>query len=381
MTNNRRSHGEGSVTARGPNRWRIRYDGPTAADGSRRQVSETISGTKSKALAVLRERIRTLETGQFVRPSQLTVGHYMNGWLRSHAEHVSPKTLENYASMVKNHIEPIVGQIKLQNLEPHHLSTMFDAMSEKQLSSATRAFCHKTMRKALGDAIRQNLITSNPVLSVIRPRQQRREPETWTTSQFNEFLKTAQNDEFRDFFELAALTGMRRSEIAGLKWDKVDLDRNELRVAETLQRIIGRGLVTGVPKTRGSRRVIALSLRSVVLLKDLRVGQLEQQLATGSVYEDTGYVFTDQLGKPYDGGRPSKHFRDISRSAKLPKQNLHSLRHFHASVLLAAGTHFKVVSERLGHSSVAFTMDVYQHLMPGMQEQAATTIDRALAAE
>ena len=379
--NKRRSHGEGSVTARGPNKWRIRYDGPAQADGSRKQISETVSGTKSKALAVLRKRIRSLEIGQFVRPSQLTVSQYFNDWLRSHAEHVSFKTIENYESMVRNHIDPTIGQINLQNLEPHHLSAMYLVMSEKQLSPATRAYCHKTMRKALGDATRQNLIASNPALLVTPPRQRRREPETWTPSQFNMFLKAAEDDEFRDFFELAALTGMRRSEITGLKWDKVDLQRNELRVAETLQRITGRGLVTGAPKTRGSRRVITLSLRTVELLKGIRRRQLEQQLAIGSVYEDTGYVFTDQLGQPYDSGRPSKHFLNVVRSTELPILNLHCLRHLHASVLLANGTHVKVVSERLGHSSVAFTMDIYQHLMPGMQEQAAATIDRALAAK
>ena len=201
---NRRPHGDGSITARGAG-WRIRYDGPTQADGTRKQISETISGTKSKALAVLRKRIRSLETGQFVRPSQLSVGQYFDNWLRSHADNISPKTLENYASTVRNHIEPTIGQIKLQNLEPHHLSAIYVAMSEKQLSPATRAYCHKTMRKALGDATRQNLIASNPALSVTPPRQRRREPESWTTSQFNEFLIAAEGDEFRDFFELAVL--------------------------------------------------------------------------------------------------------------------------------------------------------------------------------
>ena len=124
--NRRRAHGEGSVTARGANRWRLRYDGPPAADGTRKQISETFVGVKSKALSTLRERIRSLETGQFVGPSQLTVGDYMNDWLRSHSEHVAPKTLENYASMVKNHIEPVIGQINLQNLEP--------AMAHRRLS-------------------------------------------------------------------------------------------------------------------------------------------------------------------------------------------------------------------------------------------------------
>jgi len=174
---------------------------------------------------------------------------------------------------------------------------------------------------------------------------------------------------------------MRRSEIAGLKWDNVDLDGGKLRVAETLQRITGQGLVAGAPKTRGSRRNISLSLRPVELLKNIRVRQLQQHLVAGSAYEETGYVFTDELGQPYDSGRASKHFLAIVRATNLPKQNLHSLRGLHASVLLAAGIHIKVVSERLGHSSAGFTMDVYQHLMPGMQEQAAAAIDRELVAE
>jgi integrase len=380
MADKRRSHGEGSVTSRGKNKWRIRYEGHAPSNSMRKQVSETVKGTKAKAQSVLRERIRSLETGQFVQPSQLTVRQYMNDWLKSHAEYVSPKTLENYSSMVKNHIDPIIGQVKLQNLEPHHLSKMFDTMSEKRLSPATRSLCHKTLRKALGDAFKQNLIVSNPSLVVSPPGQRRREPEIWSVPQFNKFMSVASLGEFGNFFEFAALTGMRRSEITGLRWDKVDLDNATLRVAATLQRIVGQGLVVGVPKSRGSRRVIALSVRTVELLKEVRRIQLEQQLVAGSAYESSGYVFTNAMGEPYDSGRASRSFLKVARSADVPLLNLHSLRHLHASVLLANGTHIKVVSERLGHTSVAFTMDVYGHLMPGMQEQAAVTIYQAMMA-
>ena len=376
----RRAHGEGSVTARGKNKWRIRYDGPVEYDGTRKQISETVTGIKTNAQSVLRERIRALETGQFVEPSSTTVAQYMQGWLLTHSENVAPKTIEGYASMNRNYITPIIGTIKLQNLEPRHLTVLNQHMADQGLSSATRAGCYRTVRKALGDATRQKLLVNNPALAITPPRQQRPEPKTWTVDQFNQFLVAASDDEFRDFFEIAALSGMRRSEITGLKWDKVDLDGESLRVAETLQRIGGRGLVVGVPKSRGSRRVIALSSRSIEMLRSVRRQQLEHQLAAGSAYQDSGYVFTNEIGEPYDSGRPSKHFLNIVRSTDLPILNLHSLRHLHASVLLASGTHIKVVSERLGHTSVAFTMDVYGHLMPGMQEQAAAAIDQAMAA-
>jgi integrase len=380
MTNKRRAHGEGSISARGKNKWRIRYDAPIG-ESARKQVSETVTGPKSKALSVLREKIRSLEIGRFVGPSQQTVDQYLKRWLRQHAENVSPKTAEGYASMIRNYVVPVIGHVRLQRLESHHLSTLYAEMSEKNLSSSTRAHCHRTLRKALGDALKQNLINNNPALGVTPPRQRRREPKTWSVTEFRRFIEAAKGDVFRNFFEFAALTGMRRSEITGLKWTQVDVDLGNLRVTETLQRIGGRGLVVSTPKTRGSRRVIALSGRTIELLKEVRRDQLELHLATGSAFNDTGYVFTDRLGQPYDSGRPTKHFLNITRQVGLPIQSLHSLRHFHASVLMASGTHIKVVSERLGHSSVAFTMDVYGHLMPGMQEQAALVIDQALAAE
>ena len=172
---------------------------------------------------------------------------------------------------------------------------------------------------------------------------------------------------------------MRRSEIAGLKWENTDLLKANLRVVNNLQRIKGRGLVEGRPKSNSGRRNISLSRRGIDLLKRIKRLSLERQMAVGEAWNDSGFVFTDEAGLPYDSGRATKEFKKIAISTGLPPLSLHSLRHLHASLLLMSGTHVKVVSERLGHSSVAFTMDVYGHLMPGMQEQAAERIDEALA--
>jgi integrase len=374
-----RSHGDGGITQYGPNRFRLRYDGPTNPDGSRNQLSEMFRGTKTEALSTLRERQQHRDGGLFVTPQKITVSTYMSDWLERHSANVAPKTTEGYASMIRNYIKPSLGHVPLQRLEPVNIADMYLELKERGLSSSTIGHTHRTLTKSLGDALKLRLLKVNPVLSVSPPRQQRKQPDMWTTEQFKTFLRVAEENEFRDFFELAALTGMRRSEIAGLNWDNVELVKANLRVVGNLQRITGSGLVEGRPKSSSSRRNIALSRRGVELLKKVQRESLERQLAAGEAWKASGYVFTDEAGRPYDSGRATKEFKKLAGSAALPPLSLHSLRHLHASLLLMSGTHVKVVSERLGHSSVAFTMDVYGHLMPGMQEQAAKLIDEALA--
>jgi len=281
--------------------------------------------------------------------------------------------------MIRNYILPTFGQVKLQNLQPATISDLYAAMAEKGLSTSTIGHTHRTLTKALKDAVSLRVIPVNPASLVTPPRQQRKQPEMWTPEEFRQFLRFAEANQFRDFFEFAALTGMRRSEIAGLKWVNVDLDKAELRVVANLQRLVGKGLVEGAPKSQRSRRNISLSRRGVELLRSMRTLQLEQQMATGGAWTETGYVFTDALGMPFDSGRPTKEFKDLAREAGLKPLNLHTLRHLHASVLISQGVHVKVVSERLGHASVAFTLDTYGHLLPGMQEEAAGLIDEALA--
>jgi integrase len=223
----------------------------------------------------------------------------------------------------------------------------------------------------------------NPAGRVRAPRVERKAPTVWDATEIDKFLKAAGSNQFVEYFELAILTGLRRSEIAGLRWVNVDLDSKTskiLRVVETLQRVDGHGLVTGTPKSDRSRRVIALSPRAVSLLRSVRAKQSEQRLKAGKAWNESGgYVFTDAVGSPLDSGRVSKEFRRVANSIGSRGVTLHSLRHAHASLLISKGTHIKVVSERLGHTSTSFTLDTYAHLLPGMQEAAAEAIDAALA--
>lgn len=173
---------------------------------------------------------------------------------------------------------------------------------------------------------------------------------------------------------------MRRSELLGLQWKDVELGDGRLRVQRTLQRMNGKGLVVSEPKTQKSRRAIPLGRSAAELIRKIRTRQLEIRLATGPLWNDQDFVFTQPDGKPLHPDKVSNEFRQIVVTAGLPHLTFHGLRHAHATLMLSAGTHPKVVSERLGHSNISITLDTYSHLLPGLQEAAAQAVEDRLAA-
>ena len=232
----------------------------------------------------------------------------------------------------------------------------------------------------MNDAVKWGTIVRNPLLAVDPPRPKSSEPKVWDTNNLNRFFQVAEDSKFRDLFHLAAQTGMRRSELCGLRWEHVNLDEGSISVVGTLQRIVGHGLVEGQPKRNSSRRKIAITKRAVALLHSVRRRQLEARLAAGPVWTDTGYVFTQPDGKAIDSDRVSREFAKVVRQGDLPHLTFHGLRHIHATLLLKAGVHPKVVSERLGHSKVGLTMDTYSHVLPDMQQAAVDALERELGA-
>ncbi|MDA1280866.1 MAG: tyrosine-type recombinase/integrase [Chloroflexi bacterium] len=380
MPSKRRSHGEGSITPRGAGKWRLRYDGPPGTNGSRRQVSETVRGTKVEASRVLRERIRALETGTYVKSAKLTTADYLQQWQKRHGPNIAPRTAEGYASMTRNYLLPAIGRIPLQALESAHLDNMYDEMRDRGLSSATVAHTHRTLRKALNDAIRikPRLIESNPCHAVATPSQKRKEKPVWTLLEIQYFMDLVEGHEFETLFKIALMTGLRRSELAGLMWSDIDLKTGAMTISRNLQRISGQGLAIGGTKN-GRTRPVKLGLQAIRHLKTVRATQLEHQLKAGTAWNATGFVFTDQVGQPYDSGRFTKEFKRVIRKSDLDSGlTLHSTRRAHVSLLASRGVHIKTISERIGHASSAFTMDIYQDVLPDMQDQAASAIDEAL---
>ena len=373
----RRPWGGGSITPTGTNRWKVRFDGPPKSDGSRRQIAERFDGNKKEAERYLANRLRNRDQGVLVRQSSDTLGQFITSWINRRAGDLSPRTVQGYREYFRGHIESTIGGIPLQSLQPIHVVDLYEQMRNRGLSNQTILHTHRLLNTALAAALRLNLVTRNVMEAVEKPKVRRKEPEMWTSEQYTIFMEAAEGSEFKEAFVLAAQTGMRRSELTGLRWQNVDLDEGVLYVRETLQRIYGQGLIIGVPKSERGRRRITLGQSAIALLRDMRIRQYEQQLASGGLFEGD-YVLCDALGKPYDSGRLSREFNKIVKLTELPPLPLNSLRHLQASLLIAAGTHLRVIADRLGHSTTQLAADTYGHLYPDAQDEAAVAIDAAI---
>lgn len=371
----------GSIEQRSPGSWRLRYDGPPNAAGKRKQVTETVKGTKKEAEKVMRERLATIESGNYVARHRETVAQFMESWLSGYAStHTSPRTVMGYKGNIQRYIIPCLGGVLIQNLRPHYVQDLHRWMLEKGLSNQSVVHAHRVLSEALKHAVAWGMIPKNPAASVSPPRPEAKGVQVPAMDVVKRFLVAAQDSPFLDAFKLALYTGMRRSELTGLRWEGVDFAAKTLRVTGTLQRVTGKGLLSGQPKTKTSRRAIDLGKSAVDLLHSVRGKQLALQAELGDLYQnEAGYVFTDQLGNAIDSNRLSRDFHRIVKAAGLSDVSLHTLRHFHASLLLADGASIKLIAERLGHANAAITLNVYSHLLPGLQRQAAEALDKRLA--
>ena len=370
----KRSYGSGNISERSPGVFLIRY-----RDNNGKRHNETIKGNRKRAEAILTQHRVAMEGGTFTGKKNLTVGLYLQGWLDTYAvPNCSAKTVQAYRQTVNRYTVDI-AHLQLQKLEATDIQPIYADMSKQKLSNNTIDSLHKVLHIALNTAVKQGVLKRNVMAAVIAPKVVSKQVEVWDPETRSKAIEVLKDSRFGDFYLLALLTGMRKGELAGLKWANVDLGRGRLQVVNTLQRISGRGLVLGVPKTERSRRSIALSDAAVGLLHEVRGKQTIQKAEIADAWTQSGFVLTHPDGMPLDSEVVSKAFTKLVKEAGFPDLTMHGLRHTHATILLEQGVNPKVVSERLGHASVATTMDIYSHVLPDMQEKAAQAIDTVLS--
>jgi integrase len=308
-------------------------------------------------------------------------GFLTDTWLPVVRHDLAPSTFASYRGMVTNRLVPQLGGVRLQDLGPGHIAKAYDALradgankrgkAKKALSETSIEHTHRTLHAALSYAVSQGLIARNPADGVRKPKRIQTEMKVWDRSEVGRFLTAVAGDRLAPLWRVATHTGLRRSELLGLRWEDVDLEAARLSVRR--KRVaVGYRMVEGLGgKTDRSTRVVDLDKTTVSILRRWHKAQAEERLAWGPAWVTTGLVFTREDGTGLHADHVAGAFAKATKTAGISVIRFHDLRHTHASLLLAAGEHVKVVSERLGHASPAFTMAVYQHVLPGMGAQAA----------
>jgi integrase len=349
--------------------------------GRRRQTKKAFR-TKKEAQAAMAEMLAAHRAGTFVEPSKVTLGEYADVWLDGLTSQGRKRsTLDGYRRQLDSYVLPTLGTTALQDMKAVDLDRLYAGLIRSggagggALSLTTVHHVHAVLSKLLNDAERKGLVPRSVARlanapSLSRARSTGPEMTVWTTGQLATFLRSIAGNRNEAMFRTIAMTGLRRGEVVALRWSDVDLAGKRISIRQAATVHDGEEYVDA-PKSRRSRRTIDVDEETIELLRAHRERQVAALARLGVRAPADDRVFTNAIGEPLRPGSVGQAFARLVRQADVPAIRLHDLRHTHASHLLAAGVNAKVVSERLGHSSVSFTLDVYGQVMPGQQAEAA----------
>lgn len=359
----------GHVRKRGST-WSVTYDEGTDGNGKRRQRSKGGFKTKREAQSFLTGVLGRLGDGSYAAPTKTTFRDYLeNEWLPAIESTVRPLTFTQYRSVVRNRILPTLGHLRLQQLSGGYLNGLYRELEQAGLSVSTRRQTHAVLHRALRDAVRWGRLVRNPADMADPPAAGRSRAQAWSAKELGRFLHHVRDDRLFPLWRLAATTGMRRGELAGLTWRCLDLEEARLSVEQQLVPTRG-GCTFGLPKSARSRRTVALDEETVRVLVDHREAQLLEQDFAGPAYVDGDLVFADALGGPIHPQRLTESFGKLRLAAGLPTGSLHILRHMAATLALTSGIPVHIVAARLGDDPKT-VLGVYSHLLPNSDITAA----------
>ena len=344
-------------------------------DGKRRQITRRGFASQQEARKARIAAMAEYHQGRRIDRSALAVGAFLTEqWLPGRVK-LRATTRARYTSIVQRHLVPKLGATRLQELTADRLTKWYRKLTRAGLAAKTVRNIHGVLHKALKDAVKRGLVAHNvaDIAGEELPDAEHREMRTWSQAELNTFLGHVQDDRLYAAWRLVAYTGMRRGELLGLRWDDVDLTAGAVRVNATLV-MVNYTVQTSRPKTEKGQRTVALDAVTLAALKAWRKAQMEERLQIGSRYRDSGRVFTTAEGDAIHPQRFSDWFEQRARAADVPVIRLHDVRHTYASRGLEAGVPLLVMSRRLGHVSSAFTADVYGHVLPAQDKEAAEQI-------
>lgn len=366
--------------------WYVVVDVGPDADGRRRQKWHGGFATRREAEVARAQIVNALYTGSYVAPDRMTLDQWVReSWLPMIESRIKPSTFDSYRQNMEVHVLPELGARALQQLTAPMLNALYGRLMARggdrgPLSAKTVNYIHTIVHKALADAVDADVVMSNVAERAKPPRPNRtarREIQCWEPEELARFLDHVRGTRLEAGWRLAAMTGMRRGEVLGLRWSDVDLDRARISVRHAVV-TVAYAVLESTPKTHQAR-VIDLDPDTVEQLRAHHRRQQIEREEWGSDYRDNDLVIAKENGEPLHPQSFSQAFGRLVRNAGLRQIRLHDLRHTHATLAVKAGVPVKVISERLGHESPAFTLKQYAHVIPGMQAEAAAQVAELVA--
>ena len=386
-TTTRRGNGEGSIYQRSDGLWvaLISYTDPVTNAKERKPL---YGKTRPEVLAKKKEwQAEVDKNGGVVPVGKMTVENWLTDWLEIYKKSsVRENTYQGEKRIVEKHLIPVIGSYKLKDLRSEHIQKMLNnklktgsLKGNKPLSPRMVEHIYIVLHDALKQAVKNQIIARNPCVAVNKPKKNKTEFIPWTTEQTNAFLKSVKDNRLFPLYMVAWGAGLRRSEILGLKWSDIDFKRGTLTVNRSLVKVVGSPPYKFEdPKTKKSRRMIPLPAPVIKELATWKKRQASEKLAFNGSYNPLNLVFCDEAGQPYNPDLISRSFKSDREAAQLPEIRFHDLRHGHATQLLEMGEDIKVISDRLGHSTISITADTYAHVAEKMQRSASNKLGKTL---
>ena len=362
--------------------WEARYTVGTDP-GTGKQIQRSISGKTQKEVAQkLKAATSAIDAGTYIAPSKMTVGEWLDIWQQDYLGGVKPFTVASYSGVIRNHIKPALGAIRLEALQAHTIQNFYntlakDTESRPALSAKTVQNIHGVLHNALKQAVLNKYIHSNPTDACILPRKEKRQITPLDEDDIRRFLKAIQGHSLEALFTVTLFTGMREGEVLGLGWEQVDFERGIIHIVRQLQLQRGGGGHYIYASLKNDRiRSISPAPWIMQLLHAHKAKQAALRLQAGALWEDSGLVFTNEVGHHLAVNTVFRQYKAVVTSIGRPDARFHDLRHSYAVASIMAGDDIKTVSSNLGHATVAFTLDVYGHVTDQMRQASAKRMEQ-----
>lgn len=368
----RRGWNEGSIWKRENGSWRAQI----CIAGRRYSYS---AKSRTECVAWLQKIVTKGGPAPEENESGITLEKYLTEWLDSVQSTIRPKTIIQYRQVVRQHIIPNIGKIRMRDLRMDRVDRFYADLLKDGIGIRTIRITHSVLHVALERAVKYELIVRNPAHGAVVPKKVEAEMNVLDEEQVTRFLTAAQGTRFHALFHMAVVTGMRQAELFGLKWADLSWNKGMLYLRRQAQRVSGKGVIFSEPKTRAGRRTVKLGETTLQLLREHREALQIARLVMGQRWQENDLIFPSSVGTPLDQKAVLGEYYAVLDKAGLPKIRFHDLRHTAASIMLNRGVPVIVVSKMLGHSKPSVTLDIYGHLYTDMQDGAAAVMDEVVS--